>query len=37
MLNMLKEKLDLKLFPALLFLVLLLYLLFSDPNISGPF
>jgi hypothetical protein len=34
---MLKEKFDSKLFPALLFAVLVIYLLFSDPNIIGPF
>ena len=34
---MLKHKLDLNLLPTLLFAALVLYLLFSDPNISGPF
>lgn len=35
--DMLKEKLDIQLFPVLLFAVFLLYLLLSDPNTIGPF
>lgn len=34
---MLKEKIDLNLLPVLLFAVLVIYLLFSDPNKIGPF
>lgn len=34
---MLKEKIDLNLLPVLLFAVLVIYLLFSDPSKIGPF
>lgn len=32
-----REKLDSTLLPAVLFTILLIYLLGSDPNIAGPF
>ncbi len=34
---MLKEKPDISLLPVLLFALLVMYLLASDPNIIGPF
>lgn len=34
--DMLKEKLDPNLFPALLFILLVIYLIFSDPSAVGP-